>query len=462
MADLPRMESRQVVYHELVSFPPATPHHSHAIMIGNSPSTRSWLSRMLFATTIATVFTPTVLQVRAETLAFSTTNPEIEMWFYPISSANGVGSVRERGSTFSWYSPIEGFPDITGTGHDPIQRGTILVATNTSQTIPLLTDTSRYQINSVKVTLTAMNSIGSGIGIHDNTPDDYLAVAAGNDSDPGNPIEMWGVGFNGTYETFGFNGETEPEYFNSKDRRWPVSGGAISGNYQLFAADPLGNDISNAITGGYSATAPGNVTMAFSPTPYAVGEIYDTNGQPVPAGTTYGAGTTFTFEPDLNDANIVAYLQNSLGAGHLAFMFASLHQPNGHSGDIFYPDFYLNNSPEYPVLGAGPSIEIDVTILNETIPGDYNADGHVDTDDYSAWSSTFGSTVTSSSGADGNGDGYINAADYVLWRKHATSNTGFGSSTTVPEPQFALSLFAATWIGLFHFRLRRRLTARRS
>jgi hypothetical protein len=64
-------------------------------------------------------------------------------------------------------------------------------------------------------------------------------------------------------------------------------------------------------------------------------------------------------------------------------------------------------------------------------PGDYNADGSVNAEDYSQWRATFGSRTRLA--ADGNNDGSITAADYVIWRKHVAA----GSTATmiaVPEP----------------------------
>jgi hypothetical protein len=63
-------------------------------------------------------------------------------------------------------------------------------------------------------------------------------------------------------------------------------------------------------------------------------------------------------------------------------------------------------------------------------PGDYNADGSVDADDYAEWRKTFGSQ--SQLWADGNGNGRVDAADYVVWRNGATS-AGRGVAAAVPE-----------------------------
>ena len=47
--------------------------------------------------------------------------------------------------------------------------------------------------------------------------------------------------------------------------------------------------------------------------------------------------------------------------------------------------------------------------------GDYNGDHVVDAADYTVWRDTLGQTVAKGSGADGNADGTINSSDYSFW-----------------------------------------------
>jgi hypothetical protein len=69
------------------------------------------------------------------------------------------------------------------------------------------------------------------------------------------------------------------------------------------------------------------------------------------------------------------------------------------------------------------------------LPGDYNYDGTVDTQDYNVWRANFGASGTA---ADGNANGVVDAADYVLWRK--LSSSGSGVSNSVPEPCVAMMI----------------------
>jgi hypothetical protein len=63
-----------------------------------------------------------------------------------------------------------------------------------------------------------------------------------------------------------------------------------------------------------------------------------------------------------------------------------------------------------------------------SIPGDYDGNGTVEPNDYDRWRSTYGSTTTAGTGADGNGNGFIDAADYVIWRKNLSVSQASGSS----------------------------------
>ena len=81
-------------------------------------------------------------------------------------------------------------------------------------------------------------------------------------------------------------------------------------------------------------------------------------------------------------------------------------------------------------------------------PGDYNADGSVDADDYSVWRAAFGTTEINSP-ADGNGDGVVDAADFTIWRDNLPRTA---TTTSVPEPTFGIVTLVA---GIIILRRRR-------
>jgi hypothetical protein len=381
----------------------------------------------------------------AESLAFVSDDAEIVMWFYAVSSANGTGSVRDRGSSFATYSFLDDNNEVQfygGNGFDPTRRGSVLLASDTSATIPTALAPSRYQIDSLRVTVTLMGSIGDIP--YDNTADDSLQLTTAGGDDPGNPIELWGVGFDGDYATFGFNGETGAEYFNSGDRRWPIAAGSFTGPYQVYAIDPEGNDVENSVFGGYSATGEGNVTEQFTPTPFAVGKAYDEQGAELAPGTMMGAGTELAFDFDLTNAGVVSYLQSSLAAGHLGLFLSSLHQPLAHTGEIAYPDYFLDNNPSGPnPNGNATKIELNVTILDDDLPGDFSGDGVVDGADLLLWQQLAGQAGDSLA-ADGNGDGVVDQTDLTLWRDHfGAGGASVSAVAAVPEASSAILLSVA-------------------
>jgi hypothetical protein len=85
-------------------------------------------------------------------------------------------------------------------------------------------------------------------------------------------------------------------------------------------------------------------------------------------------------------------------------------------------------------LLAALDIAAATSLLDSAAPaGDYDADGDVDTADFTVWRSKFGtSTILYGSGADGNYDGAVDAGDYLIWRQN--QGAGGGGATGVPEP----------------------------
>lgn len=82
------------------------------------------------------------------------------------------------------------------------------------------------------------------------------------------------------------------------------------------------------------------------------------------------------------------------------------------------------------------------------LPGDYDGNGLVNVDDYTAWKRAFASGDDLL--ADGNLDGLVNLADYAIWRDNLgrtwedlTSNdASFATAARVPEPSAAVLLIA--------------------
>jgi glucose/arabinose dehydrogenase len=86
--------------------------------------------------------------------------------------------------------------------------------------------------------------------------------------------------------------------------------------------------------------------------------------------------------------------------------------------------------------------EVYRILTNKLLPGDFDADGDVDTADYDEWQASFGGPLANPA-AEGNGNGIADAADYVTWRKNLGSSVHAGAGAgqrRVPEPAAAIHL----------------------
>jgi autotransporter-associated beta strand protein len=81
------------------------------------------------------------------------------------------------------------------------------------------------------------------------------------------------------------------------------------------------------------------------------------------------------------------------------------------------------------------------------LPGDFNADGNVDGDDFAIWQMNFPTQSSASLGTgDGDGDGDVDGADFVIWQTNYIASMASGA-TTIPEPM-AIVMWGIGGIGL--------------
>ena len=402
--------------------------------------------RLLAAALVILLLYTQTAPAGAQTINYFNTLPEIQMYSYPSSTSNGPGSVRDRGATFGHYSATQGGQTVyvSGDGPTPSRRGSILLAVDTSDSIPIVEPT-RYQINSVKVTLELLGSvIYPEFGFllpYDNTFDSSEALTTGGDLDAGHPVEMYGIGFQGELQRFGFTAEqTGSEYFRLGDVRWQGSD-----PYRYFAVDSEGRDVENSVYGGYSATElVGNHTEQFTPAPFAIGKAYDgATGIEFAPGELLETGDIFKFEANLSDPGVVEYIKRSLSEGQLGFGASALHPTETREGVAAYPDFYLDDLDIGPNQdGEGPTFEINLTILPEKAPGDFNSDGAFTGADFLQWQREYGMERPLGWGADGDKNGVVAGGDLNVWADKFGSNAQIGAMT-VPEPVVALLPVAA-------------------
>lgn len=195
-------------------------------------------------------------------------------------------------------------------------------------------------------------------------------------------------------------------------------------------------------------------------------------------------------------------LLSSLNAGSVGIDAHSPHHPHLHGNLLFLPWYEAGlqvfniSDPAHPVhvgafdtfpgtaanfsgnWGVDLSMGLNRVLLSDRqrglivvdasgvlLPGDYNQDMIVDTDDYLDWRAAYG---TSDSGlhtgafADGNYSGRVDAADYILWRKHLGQTgphpPGSGAANgaaVVPEPTAFLALLSGICLLACRGRVRR-------
>lgn len=272
--------------------------------------------------------------------AITDTTPDLERWMYPH---NAAPCDRQAGSTFATFGD--------GAGVDT-RHAQHLIGWDTTALLPAHHGASDYLVTRCRVTLTLNRG---DLFVFDPTHDAYTSYldpgvpAATDDEDAGRPVELFGVGYRngfdaGTFEACTPFGGNEPAMRNAFALSWTTTGEWV--------------DISNNV--GKSDPA----FPAFEAVPFAVGTTTET--QP---GDLVPPGAQMTFELNLADPFVLAYVQQGLDAGRLRFAVSSLHTSSGQTGPASYPDF----ATRFNLAVVDPTqLEIEGRIVGE---GDLDADG---------------------------------------------------------------------------------------
>ncbi len=379
-----------------------------------------------------------VLVLIAHTESLATTaiwdTTSFDMWSYNMA---GSGGTRQLGPTFNGDLLLDQQNQfLPRTAQEPARFGTSLFAFDTSGLVSPGLAAHRYQVSSVtfKARWTKDLPPTSTIFYEDQpvTQPEILATTISGSFSSQRPMELYGVGFRAGYTGFEFSSVTGPPLLDENTGPYESNDGGY------IAYPVVGNesnpgtyvDVSNSITGGYSATAVGNITTPFTPTPWSIGTI---NG--LSRGDQVPDNSTFTFQLNLNLPGVQQYIQQGLATGKLGFTLSSLHDTGAFGSGGGYPKWYFKEALGSQYVSAqSPSLEINYTILPASLLGDYNLSGTIEAGDYNTWKQTFGNSITPGSGADGNGDGVVNAADYVIWRNLASGSASGSAVIQVPEP----------------------------
>lgn len=308
--------------------------------------------------------------------------PSLDRWVYPFNFQPGT---RPVAPTYGSFDPRFDTRDAE-----------FMLGWDTGSSVETLAGPKRYLIRSARVTLTSVAPVPpTKPFVYDPTYDSYTTYMtnpplAAVDSDPGRPVELFGVGFRGGFTTETFK---EDSAFGPLG---PISGDTISiGTRNAYAA-VVGRegtliDIANHV----GQRNPGWTNAPFEIAPWAVGSTTQAlPGEEVPDGA------KVTFALDLGDPLILGYVQRALDEGRLRLMVSSL-SPAGQStpggtgagGGGAYPWWATKEN----LLYDAPALEIDGTLVSAE---DSDSDGLPD-DWERFWLGGLGESGNDDSDADG-------------------------------------------------------------
>ena len=313
-------------------------------------------------------FTP----VFTQPFVVNDSTPVIERWMY---ANNGAPCDRPAGATFATLGDEAGV-DTRHAQH--------LVGWDTAAAIPTNRGPARYLVSRCRVTLT----INRGqLFAYDPTQDDFRTYFETNhpafqpDGDTGRPIELFGAAFRNGYDAANFDpcapfGSNATGERNGYAAGWSTNGALV--------------DVSNNV---------GKTNQAFprfEVAPFAIGRTATVMpGQLVPAGT------KISFDLNLADPFVLAYVQSALDTGRLRLMVSSLHTSAGPFGAPNYPDFATQFNE---ILVEPTRLELEGVAISSN---DVDADGLPDD-----WELFRLHTLAQNGSADPDADGASNLAEY--------------------------------------------------
>ena len=215
---------------------------------------------------------------------------------------------------------------------------------NTALSVPSGLGADNYQIQSATFTLTLMT--GDAL-VFDGTYDSFTTYdpttgAPVNDLDAGRPIELYGAAFrNGTTKAF-------------TDENLPFGNANIEGGRNIYATDfNLGASLN-----GVNRDVSNNIAELFDALPFAIGQVLAADLNP---DGTIKEDANIVFTLNLNNPNVVKYLQLSLDAGTIDLVATSL-QIAEQGGAVVYPEYYTK---ENLIDGLPGRLQLQVIVIPE-------------------------------------------------------------------------------------------------
>ena len=295
----------------------------------------------------------------ARAAAFEILEPAGDKYMYPFLTDPTFGGDRDYASTFGAFGSI----DDPGFNFDD-RDAQFFLDFDTSSIVTPGQGAANYQISQLVVTLVVANHDAF---LYDPTLDALSTYTGGSaDSDPGRPIELYGVGYRSgwTSNTFTENSpfQTEPSSSVLDPKGdWNRKRNAFAMD---FESNGQARDVSN------------NVEENFETNPWAVADspgLVELDGSytesPLQVGSLVPEGRVFRFIINVSNPPIRQYLQAGLNVGRIHLMVSSLMGTSQGSTDI--PRFYTKESTFHdPSAGNFLAAQLygEVSIIPAGIP----------------------------------------------------------------------------------------------
>ena len=272
--------------------------------------------------------------------------PAYDRWMYPFNSTPGTR------------------PSISTFGNEPgasifdCRDGQMLLAFDTAGSLPTGLGEGLTVTHAVLELEVAANLAFA----YDPTPDPWQTFLGASDperaadSDAGQPVELFGVGYRNGFSLASF-AETSP--------------------FAPVGASPLAPGVRNAFAAtcapdGSVRDVSQSPRERYAPVPFAVGTI-----DGVAAGELVPAGRIVRFELNVHEPGVQRYLRDGIGVGRLALAVTSLTIVQQQSGQ--FPSFVAKENA-LVAIGAARAARLVVQATDgpACTPADLNCDGAVD------------------------------------------------------------------------------------
>jgi len=272
--------------------------------------------------------------------------PVGDKYMYPFIIDDPVGGLRAYASAFGAYGAIDTIPGWSFDDRD----GQFFLDFATHEIAPPAKGPASYRILGLTLTIVVQNDFAFRYDPSFDLLSTYNGTIA--DSDPGRPMELYGVGYRAGWARSSFNQDSPFQTISAEAQNFT----RVRNVYALdFSSAGSPRDVSN------------NVEENFETNPWAVADspgFIDLVGNYVPsplqAEELVPEGSVFRFDVNLSNPHITAYLQDSLNAGRLHLMVSSLYGTSQASPDI--PKFYTREIGDgYDYLK--PQLKADILVV---------------------------------------------------------------------------------------------------